>query len=124
MEIIPGEQRGQGMPVPEISKGKMSQAERDSRSRLAQLISGSGFMRGTLTVREKVCGKSSCKCARGEKHVALYLLSSKDGKLRQLFIPHSYEARVRKWLEQYKQVEELLEGISDLHWAKIKNREE
>ncbi|MCI0561973.1 MAG: hypothetical protein MN733_26090 [Nitrososphaera sp.] len=111
------------MPIPEISKGKMTVAERDFRSRLAQLISGSGLMRGTLTVREKVCGKSTCKCARGERHVALYLMASKDGKTRQLFIPHSREAEVRKWLEQYRRAEALLEEISDLHWGKIQNRE-
>jgi hypothetical protein len=112
------------MPVPEIPKGKMGVAERDFRSRLAQMVSGSGMLRGTLTVRDKVCGKPSCKCARGEKHVALYLIASKDGKFRQLFVPHSHEARVRKWLEQYKQAEAWLEQISDLHWARIKNREE
>ena len=112
------------MPVPEISKGKMSVAERDFRSRLAQMVSGSGLMRGTLTVRAKVCGKSSCKCARGERHVALYLIASKDGKLRQLFVPHSLEGKVRKWLDQYKKVEDWLEQISDLHWAKIQSRED
>lgn len=111
------------MPVPEIPKGKMGIAERDFRSRLAQMVSGNGLMRGTLTVREKVCGKSSCKCARGEKHVALYLIASKDGKLRQLFVPRSHEARVRKWLSQYRIVKEWLEQISDLHWTKIQDRE-
>ena len=112
------------MPITEISKGSMSSAERDFRSRLVQIISGSGVMRGTLSTREKVCGKSTCKCARGEKHVALYLMSSKDGKQRQLFVPKSHEAKVRKWLEQYKQAEDLLEEISDLHWGKIQNRGE
>jgi hypothetical protein len=111
------------MPTPEISKGKMTVLERDFRSRLTQLISGGGFMRGTLTVREKVCGKSTCKCSRGEKHKTLYLVSSKDGKLRQLFVPRSQEGKVRKWLEQYRQVEEWLEEISDLHWGMIQNRE-
>lgn len=112
------------MSSPEISKARMSSTERDFRSRFNQLISGSGFMRGTLTTREKVCGKSNCKCARGEKHVALYLVASKDGKQQQLFIPNSYEGKVRKWLDQYKQVEQLLEELSDLHWKKIQNREE
>ncbi len=102
----------------------MSPAERDIRSRLAQISSGSAIVRGTLTKREKVCGKPNCKCARGEKHVALYLVVSKDGKLRQLFVPESYEARVRKWLAQYKEAEELLEQISDLYWEKIRDREE
>lgn len=120
---IPGDEDKEHMPIPEIPKGKMSLAERDFRSRLAQLISGSGLMRGTLTVREKVCGKATCKCARGERHVALYLIASKNGKVRQLFVPHSHETKVRKWLQQYRQAEELLEEISDLHWEKIQSRE-
>src|ERR1700728_3912882 len=88
------------MPIPEISKGSMSSAERDFRSKLTQLISGGGFLRGTFSVREKVCGKSTCKCTRGEKHVALYLMASKDGEQRQMFVPKSHENLVRKWLEQ------------------------
>jgi hypothetical protein len=39
-------------------------------------------------------------------------------------VPESYEARVRKWLAQYKEAEELLEQISDLYWEKIRDREE
>ena len=46
---IPGDEDKEHMPIPEIPKGKMSLAERDFRSRLAQIISGSGLMRGTLT---------------------------------------------------------------------------
>jgi hypothetical protein len=122
--MIPDTKGGARMPSPEIPKGHMSPAERDIRSRLAQISSGSAIVRGTLTKREKVCGKPNCKCARGEKHVALYLVVSKDGKLRQLFVPESYEARVRKWLAQYKEAEELLEQISDLYWEKIRDREE
>ena|ERR1700679_368550 len=111
------------MPDPEIAKGKMKIAEREFRSRLSQMISGNGLMRGTLSTREKVCGKPTCKCARGEKHTALYLMASKDGRQRQMFVPQVYEARVRKWLDQYRQAEVLLEEISDLHWDKIQQRE-
>lgn len=112
------------MRSPEIPKGKMSRAERDSRSRLTQIISTNAIVRGTLVSRERACGKPNCKCARGEKHVGLYLIASKDGKLRQLFVPQSYEAKVRKWLEQFKDAENLLEQISDLYWEKIQKREE
>ena len=111
------------MPVPEIQKGKMSTAERAFRSRLSQMISDSGLIRGTLSTREKVCGKSNCKCTRGEKHIALYLMASKDGQQRQLFVPQTLETKVRKWLEQYREAEKLLEEISDLHWNKIQDRE-
>ena len=102
----------------------MGSKERGIRSRLAQWIGGSGLIRGTLSTREKVCGKPTCKCARGEKHLALYLMASKDGRQRQMFVPKSDETKVRQWLEQYKKAENLLEQISDLHWEKIQNRGE
>jgi len=108
----------------ETPKGKMSRAERDSRSRLTQISSVDAIVRGTLVWRERTCGKPNCQWARGEKHVGLYLIASKDGKLRQLFLPQSYEAKVRKWLEKYKEAAELLEQISDLYWEKIEKREE
>lgn len=101
----------------------MSLTERDFRSKLVRIVSSGGFIRGTLSQREKVCGKPTCKCARGEKHVALYLVVSQEGRLRQLFVPKSHEEIVRQWTEQYRQAEALLEEISKIHWEKLQNRE-
>lgn len=111
-------------PSEDNAKGKMSVKERDLRSRLTKLIQAKGVIRGTLSTRANTCGKSSCKCARGEKHVALYLVVSQEGKLRQLFIPQSYETKVRQWIDEYRRAEQLLEEMADIHWAKIQNREE
>jgi hypothetical protein len=112
------------LPSQDIPKGKMSITERNLRSRLTKLIQTKGLIRGTLTTRANTCGKSSCKCARGEKHVALYLVVSVGGKLRQLFVPKSFEEKVRQWIDEYRQVERLLDEIADVHWAKIQDREE
>lgn len=109
---------------PDIQKAKMSSRERDLRSRLTQLIQGQGLIRGTLSSRANTCGKSNCKCARGEKHTALYLVVSQDGKQRQLFIPRSYERKVQQWIDEYRRAEQLLQEIADVHWAKVRNREE
>jgi len=35
-------------------------------------------MRGTLSVRRLTCGKRSCRCHAGQKHLALYLASGKE----------------------------------------------
>jgi hypothetical protein len=32
------------------------------------------------------CGKSNCKCARGEKHSAYYFFTRRDGKLSKTYI--------------------------------------
>jgi len=113
-----------GKQSSEIPKANMSTQERSLRSKLAQLVSSKGLVRGTLSVRERVCGKPVCKCVRGEKHVGLYLVASHEGKVRQLFIPQADEVKVRQWIEEYRQAETLLEKIADVHWAKLQNREE
>jgi len=56
--------------------------------------------------------------------VGLYLIASKEGKLRQMFVPQAYEARVQKWIAQYKEAENLLEQISDLCWTRYKTEKE
>lgn len=109
---------------PEILKSKMTATERELRSRLAQLISGGALIRATLTVRERVCGKATCKCSTGEKHASLYLVSRQDGQLRQMFVPKKLETKARQWVEQYQRVQELLEKISEFHWKRIQDREE
>jgi len=111
-------------PIPRIAKASMSSKERDLRSRLVQLASATGILHGTLNTRARTCGKSNCKCARGEKHVSLYLMITQDGQTRHLFIPESYVDRVRQWVENYQQVLTLLDEISDAYWTKVQNREE
>jgi hypothetical protein len=102
----------------------MTAAERELRSRLAQLVSSGALIRATLTVRERSCGKATCKCATGEKHSSLYLVSRQDGQMRQLFVPKNMEGKVRQWVEQYQRAQELLEKISEFHWTRIQDREE
>ncbi len=101
----------------------MAAEERTVRSKLAQLIGDKGFVRGTLVVRERACGKPNCRCVRGEKHVGKYLVMSDGGKKRQLFIPEEMEAKVLRWLDNYQQAKESLEEICNINWAKLANRE-
>lgn len=101
----------------------MGQREREFRGRLAQLVHGAGLIRGTLAVRERTCGKANCRCARGEKHVSLYLVSREGGTYRQVFVPKELEDVVRLWVENHQKARDLLEGISRLHYERIRKRE-
>ena len=101
----------------------MSPRERDLRSRLTQVIQTKHLIRGTLNLRLNTCGKSSCKCAAGEGHPALYLVVSEDGNLRQIYIPKYRQAEVRQSVEDYQRAQELLEEISLLSWKRLKNRQ-
>ncbi len=106
-------------------RSSLPAVERQMRSQLVQLLSGGhGMIRGTLSIRERSCGKQSCRCTHGgEKHASLYLVVSIDGKYKQFCVPRSLEEDVRNWVSQYQRAQELLEEISKSYWQKIQNRE-
>lgn len=101
----------------------MSERERDFRSQIAKLVHGAGLLRGSLAVRKRACGKPTCKCARGKKHVSLYLVFSEEGKYCQVFVPKNLEDDVRSWVSNHQKARELLEEISRIHREKIVKRE-
>ena len=103
-------------------RSKMTKEERENRSRLKPYVSYREFVRGTLSVRERVCGKPNCKCRRGTKHVSLFLSRSKDGKIEQLYIPKNKEELVRRWVQNYRDLQQLLEKISSLYWNRLKEK--
>ena len=102
----------------------MTVQERRSRFALARLVTQRGLLRGNLLQRRRVCGKPNCKCTRGELHANLYLVFSEGGKLRQLFVPKTWEPRVRLWVADYHEARRLLEEISRLYVEKLRQRED
>ncbi len=108
---------------PPVSRTALSPQERRARSWASRITSGQGLIRGTLLERQRSCGNPRCHCATGAKHRAVYLMLRQDGRLRQLYIPAAYEARVRQWVANHRQLKDLLRQISDLHWDKVKQRQ-
>ena len=72
-----------------LNRAKLSAAERNFRSRIAQLATGQWFLRGTLSERAGKCGKPNCRCARGQLHKSLYLVQSQEGKFSPDLCPAS-----------------------------------
>jgi hypothetical protein len=101
----------------------MDERERHLRSNLSQLAYEAGFLRGSLSVRERLCGKPGCKCTRGEKHASLYLVLSEAGKSRQVFIPKELESQVRSWVENHRRARDLLDGVCRICLEKVQKRE-
>lgn len=106
-----------------MNRSQMTKRERESRSRLKSYIGSQGFVRGTVSVRERVCGKANCRCTRGEKHVSLFLTRSKDGTVEQLYIPREKEELARSWVENYRVIQGLLERISSVYWDRLKRKD-
>ncbi|MEI7815427.1 MAG: DUF6788 family protein [Coriobacteriia bacterium] len=110
---------------PPLSRAAMSPRERAFRSKLAQIVSGQGVIRGTLLERMRSCGKPTCRCAKGgPKHRAVSLALCGKGKLRQLHIPSDWEQRVRQWVDNHRTLRGLLAELSDVYWEKVRHRRE
>jgi hypothetical protein len=110
---------------PPLPRTAMSPRERAFRSKLAQIVSGQGLIRGTILERMRSCGKPTCRCAKGgPKHRAVSLVLSGKGKLRQLHIPADQEQRVRQWVENHRTLRGLLAELSEIYWDKVQRRQE
>lgn len=107
-----------------MHRSKMSAQERELRSRLAQFAHAKPWIHATLNVRLVTCGKSGCRCAQGERHRAVYLVSSAKGKKRQVFVPAELEEEVRQWVVNYRAAAGLLEQVSEGAWEELTRRKE
>lgn len=105
-----------------MSKDKISLEEKKLIDEIILLIRKGNFIRGNLVIMKRTCGNPNCKCARGEKHESLYLHCIKDGKQKMIYIPKSWEERLRKWVEKYHKMKDILEEISEVNKSKIINR--
>jgi hypothetical protein len=97
-----------------MSRSQMSAQERAFRSRLVKLVHEEPLVHGTLNRRAVTCGNPRCRCARGERHAALYLVYRREGRVHQVFVPASLAAQVRQWVATDRAVRSLLDGVSRL----------
>jgi hypothetical protein len=94
-------------------RNSLSAHERASRSRLAQLLHAARpLLRGSLVTMKRVCGKPTCKCARGEKHVSLYLSVRWQAKRKMIYVPPELEDRVRAAVEDGLRADRWLDEVS------------
>jgi DNA-dependent RNA polymerase auxiliary subunit epsilon len=95
------------------SKSQLPPKDRAARSRLVQLLTAAQpVARASLVTMARVCGKKTCKCAQGEKHVSLYLAARVGRKRKMLYVPPDLEEEARRLVKNAKTVEELLEEMS------------
>ena len=102
-----------------LSRAELSATERGLRSRIAQIVSGERFLRGTLSERSSKCGKPNCRCADGEGHTSLYLVQSQAGKVRQICIPKALQDPVRQAVAEFQELQRLVNEVSELEWNRF-----
>ena len=95
------------------SRSQRSNKERDARSRAVQQVSSNPLLRGSLVVMRRKCGKPGCHCEQGEKHASLYLAVRANDERTMIYIPPVLEETVRQWVQNGRQVDELLDFVSE-----------
>ena len=105
-----------------MGKANRSWQEQGWRNRARELLREDGVMRGNISVRLRVCGKAGCRCAQGERHEAMYVVYRQANRTTQIYVPKEWEARVRQWGRRYGEVRELLEKLSGVYEARVRQR--
>ena len=78
---------------------------------------------GTLAERGRVCGKPTCRCARGEKHPALQLAHwAGDGKTRSLHVPYVLAERVQGGVDAWHRFLAIARELADRNRAQVWDR--
>ena len=106
------------------SRTQRSPAERAARSRAAQCLANDPFLRGSLVLRYRSCGKSYCWCQCGQKHPALYLYTRSEGRQQATYIPKALHKTVRTWVDNGRRLKRLLEQVSQHNLQTLLKRKE
>lgn len=90
-------------------------------SRLKKVAADKPVLAATLVEVERVCGKSGCRCARGDKHRVHTVTDKLPGqKTRSVYVPVDLTDEVRSWIEEHRRLKRLLQEISELTVALIR----
>ena len=106
--------------------GIQNKADREKFSRLRQTLlyltdeikglvgpffSDRPVIKGTVYELKRRCGKSGCKCARGELHARMVVSASERGKTRLQVIPQGLLVEVQGRVRLYQELREELSAL-------------
>jgi hypothetical protein len=106
------------------ARNQRSISERDARSRAAQLLANEPFLRGSLTLHYRTCGKSYCRCQKGQKHPAVYLHIRHGDRWIHTYIPKALHDTARQWVKTGQQIKRLVDRISQHNLQILLERKE
>lgn len=86
--------------------------ERAARSKLSKLLHDKPFIAGSLVKMARTCGKVTCKCAKGDKHVSWYLAVRHKAARKMICIPRAREQEVMQRVNTYKEIAKQIDIVS------------
>ncbi len=90
-------------------------------ARIGQLQARSPVLSASLVQISRRCGRESCHCFTGEKHVGHYLTRRVGGKTRTVYVPDELVEGVRTWIAEHKRLKQLVQEITELTIAKVRS---
>ncbi len=111
-----------------MKSNKIKKLEDKKSKVLKRLPPLTEVLRATLAKRYLTCGRSNCKCQRGQKHGPFYYLSITlgVGKTKQIQVSPEDLPVIRRWIKNYRNTRIVLEQVSlintEILQAKKRNR--
>jgi len=72
-------------------------------------------IRGSLVIMNRFCGKPNCRCRKGQKHKAVYLSQSFNGKTKMIYIPQAQAKKAAEHTKNYRKLKGVLNILSDIN---------
>jgi hypothetical protein len=89
-------------------------------ARVKKLKATGPVLAASLVIIRKQCGRSGCRCQRGEKHPGHYLTYKEKGKTRTVYVPLDLVEEVKGWIEEHRRLRRLTQEISQLAIAQVR----
>jgi len=89
---------------------------------LRRIRKANDLMKGSLALTYRRCGKKGCRCERGELHKGYFFSYRLKGKSYGLYIPEALVPKLRELIDNWKELKETVEKLTDLNAKLIKKR--
>ena len=83
-------------------------------ARLKELRARGPVVTASLTESHRTCGRSGCRCYRGEKHISHRLTFKEGGRTQSVYVPVGRVEEVRGWVAEGRRLQALLRECSEL----------
>jgi len=93
----------------------------DKHELVKELTNCGRLMKGSLTRIRRRCGKSQCRCMRGQLHESLAITYKKGRKSFLIHVPGHLHTQAREAIEDYHRLKNLIEQISGLNVKAFKD---
>lgn len=118
-------------PLSQISRirQRIAQLSRQRQAAERVLLGRGQLLKGSVIEVQRTCGKSRCKCGKGQKHICYQLSASIEGRTRTRNVPRKDLARVQELTKNYRRFrraratwvrlnEQIIEMINQLETAR------